>query len=235
MVIRPNLLAMSRGAAFFDLDRTLLAGASGEVFSDAMRTAGLVSRSIPGETAAVPCCSTRSARRCRRWRSPARRVSLSKGRPRAAVQAAAESVAERLASMVQPFAEPVFAGHREAGRPLVLATTTPYDLVKPFADRIGLDDVVATRWTVNADGTYDGTLAGPFVWSSGKLAAVREWAEQNDVDLDESYAYSDSAYDVTAAVGGGVPDRGQPRPADVGDRRAPAGGRCSTSTCLRAW
>ncbi len=40
---------MSRGAAFFDLDRTLLAGASGEVFSDAMRSAGLVSRSIPGE------------------------------------------------------------------------------------------------------------------------------------------------------------------------------------------
>ena len=123
-------------------------------------------------------------------------VSLSKGRPRAAVQAAAESVAERLASMVQPFAESVFARHRAAGRPLVLATTTPYDLVKPFADRIGLDDVVATRWTVNADGTYDGTLAGPFVWSSGKLTAVREWAENNDIDLEESYAYSDSAYDV---------------------------------------
>ena len=51
-------------------------------------------------------------------------------------------------------------------------------------------------WTVSADGTYDGTLAGPFVWSSGKLAAVREWAEENDIDLDESYAYSDSAYDV---------------------------------------
>jgi putative phosphoserine phosphatase/1-acylglycerol-3-phosphate O-acyltransferase len=112
------------------------------------------------------------------------------------VQAAAESVAEQLASMLQPFADSVFARHREAGRPLVLATTTPYDLVKPFADLIGLDDVVATRWTVNADGTYDGTLAGPFVWSAGKLAAVREWAEQHDVDLDESYAYSDSVYDV---------------------------------------
>ena len=37
------------GAAFFDLDRTLLAGASGEVFSAAMKTAGLVNRSIPGE------------------------------------------------------------------------------------------------------------------------------------------------------------------------------------------
>ena len=40
---------MTQGAAFFDLDRTLLAGASGEVFSHAMREAGLVTRSIPGE------------------------------------------------------------------------------------------------------------------------------------------------------------------------------------------
>ena len=38
-----------RGAAFFDLDRTLLRGASGEVFSDAMPAAGLVTRTIPGE------------------------------------------------------------------------------------------------------------------------------------------------------------------------------------------
>lgn len=199
---RPNLLAMSRGAAFFDLDRTLLAGASGEVFSEAMRSAGLVSRSIPGErllfrmfnAIGETLPSMALARQA---------VTLSKGRPRAAVQAAAESVAEQLASMLQPFADSVFARHREAGRPLVLATTTPYDLVKPFADLIGLDDVVATRWTVNADGTYDGTLAGPFVWSAGKLAAVREWAEQHDVDLDESYAYSDSVYDVPllAAVG----------------------------------
>jgi putative phosphoserine phosphatase/1-acylglycerol-3-phosphate O-acyltransferase len=186
---------MSRGAAFFDLDRTLLAGASGEVFSEAMRAAGLVSRSIPGErllfrvfnTIGETLPSMALARQA---------VTLSKGRQRAAVQAAAESAAEELASMLQPFADAVFARHRAAGRPLVLATTTPYDLVKPFADLIGLDDVVATRWTVNADGTYDGTLSGPFVWSAGKLAAVREWAEQHDIDLDESYAYSDSMYDV---------------------------------------
>ena len=41
--------AQLQGAAFFDLDRTLLRGASGEVFSEAMRTAGLVSRTLPGE------------------------------------------------------------------------------------------------------------------------------------------------------------------------------------------
>ena len=75
----------------------------------------------------------------------------------------------------------------------MLATTTPYDLVKPLADRLGFDDVVATRYGVNADGTYDGTLVGPFVWAAGKLAAVREWADDHGIDLGESYAYSDSS------------------------------------------
>jgi putative phosphoserine phosphatase/1-acylglycerol-3-phosphate O-acyltransferase len=85
----------------------------------------------------------------------------------------------------------------------VLATTTPFDLVKPFADLLGLDDVVATRYGAHADGTYTGTLDGPFVWSAGKLAAVREWADRHDIDLAESFAYSDSFYDtpLLAAVG----------------------------------
>jgi putative phosphoserine phosphatase/1-acylglycerol-3-phosphate O-acyltransferase len=130
-------------------------------------------------------------------------VGLARGRSQAAVAAAADSVADVLVAMVQPFAESVFESHRAAGRPIVLATTTPYDLVKPFADRLGLDDVVATRYGVTADGLYDGTLNGPFVWSAGKLAAITDWADRNDVALAESYAYSDSVYDtpMLAAVG----------------------------------
>src|SRR5262249_9460883 len=130
-------------------------------------------------------------------------VTLARGRPRGAVQAAAASVAPRLVERVQPFAAALFAEHRAAGRPVVLATTTPYDLVKPFADLLGLDDVVATQYGVTGEGTYDGTLDGPFVWSAGKLTAIQQWAEQHGVDLKHSYAYSDSVYDtpMLAAVG----------------------------------
>jgi putative phosphoserine phosphatase/1-acylglycerol-3-phosphate O-acyltransferase len=95
----------------------------------------------------------------------------------------------------------------------VLATTTPYDLVRPFASRLGLDDVIATRYGVAADGTYDGTVDGPFVWSTGKLAAVKEWAERHGVDLSASFAYSDSVYDtpLLAAVGNPVVVNPDPR------------------------
>jgi putative phosphoserine phosphatase/1-acylglycerol-3-phosphate O-acyltransferase len=193
----------SSGAAFFDLDRTLLSGASGEVFAGAMRRAGLTGPNpVPGErllfglfnAIGETLPSMVLARQA---------VSLASGRSRAAVVEAAETVADELCAMVQPFAEATFMTHREAGRPIVLATTTPYDLVKPFADRLGLDDVIATRYRVSPDGTYDGTLDGPFVWSAGKLAAITDWAGRHHVDLAESYAYSDSVYDtpMLAAVG----------------------------------
>jgi putative phosphoserine phosphatase/1-acylglycerol-3-phosphate O-acyltransferase len=192
------------GAAFFDLDRTLLAGASGEVFSAAMRTAGFTSRSLPGEKA-VYGLFNRIGETLPSMALARQAANLAKGRPRAAMLAAGEASAEALAAMVQPFARRLFDEHRAAGRPVVLATTTPYDLVKPLADRLGLDDVVATRYGVNADGTYDGSLQGPFVWAAGKLAAVTTWAAAHDVDLKESYAYSDSFYDAPLLSAVGTP------------------------------
>ena len=202
---------MSSGAAFFDLDRTLLAGASGEVFSGAMRTAGLVSRTIPGEKFLYNLFNT-IGETLPTMALARQAVTLAKGRQQTAVQGAASAVAQQLVDRVQPFAARLFAQHRAAGRPIVLATTTPYDLVKPFADLLGLDDVVATRYGINGDGTYDGTLTGPFVWSAGKLAAVRDWAERHDIDMAESYAYSDSVYDTPLLSAVGHPHAVNPDP-----------------------
>jgi putative phosphoserine phosphatase / 1-acylglycerol-3-phosphate O-acyltransferase len=63
--------------------------------------------------------------------------------------------------------------------------------------------VVATRYGVNADGSFDGRIVGPFVWARGKLVAVRAWADENDVELADSFAYSDSVFDtpLLSAVG----------------------------------
>ena len=190
------------GAAFFDLDRTLLAGASGEVFSAAMKAAGLVNRSIPGEALLFRLFNT-IGETLPSMALARQAVALAKGKSQEAVQAAASVAAERLLEMIQPLAAALFDEHRAAGRPVVMATTTPHDMVKPLADLLGLDDVIATRYRVNEDGTYHGTLDGPFVWSAGKLAAVRTWAETHGIDLAASYAYSDSVYDtpLLAAVG----------------------------------
>ncbi|HEY8544966.1 MAG TPA: HAD-IB family hydrolase, partial [Acidimicrobiales bacterium] len=114
---------------------------------------------------------------------------------------------------VQPFAHPMLAEHASHGRPVVLATTTPYDLVAPLAERLGFDDVVATRYGVAPDGRYDGTIDGEFVWGRGKLRAVEQWAARNRVDVEASWAYSDSFYDapLLGAVGHPVAVNPDPR------------------------
>jgi putative phosphoserine phosphatase/1-acylglycerol-3-phosphate O-acyltransferase len=129
-------------------------------------------------------------------------ANVAKGWQPEAVRAASQEAAERLAKEVVPYARPLLDEHRKAGRPVVMATTTPYDMVAPLAARLEIDDVVATRYAVK-DGRYTGGLDGPFVWGRGKLDAVRKWASEHDVDLEESWAYSDSFFDVPllSAVG----------------------------------
>lgn len=208
----PTLQTVTSSAAFFDLDRTLLAGASGAVFSGALRRAGVVQRSLPGEqlmyglfsVVGETLPSIALARQA---------ATFAKGISQEAMRAAAIEAAPELVALVQPFAAALFAEHRAAGRPIVLATTTPFDLVEPFARLLGLDDVIATRYAVDDRGAFTGELDGPFVWSQGKLAAVRDWAAAHGVELAGSYAYSDSVFDtpLLAAVGHPVAVNPDPR------------------------
>src|SRR5262245_17595940 len=180
-----------KAAAIFDLDRTLLRGASGPVISEALRDAGVLSeRSLPGEglvyrvfdligeTRPSMILTRQAARFAKGWR-------------REQVREAGRKAAEPLAEAVQPFAHAIIDDHRAHERRLVLATTTPDDMIRPLADRLGFDDVVATRYGVDGEGRYDGSIDGEFVWGRGKLRAVRDWAERHRVDLAGSRAYSD--------------------------------------------
>jgi putative phosphoserine phosphatase/1-acylglycerol-3-phosphate O-acyltransferase len=200
-------------AAIFDLDRTLLRGASGPVISEALREAGVMSdRSLPGEglvyrvfdllgeTRPSMILTRQAARFAKGWR-------------RDRVQEAGRKAAERLVEAVQPFAHAIIADHRAEGRRLVLATTTPEDMIRPLADRLGFDEVVATRYGLDGHGCYDGSIDGEFVWGRGKLKAVQAWAGPEGVALDQSWAYSDSYYDhpLLGAVGHPVVVNPDPR------------------------
>lgn len=203
---------MAGSAAFFDLDRTILKGASGPLITEALVAAGIVpDRTVPGhgllyrmfdligETLPSIALARGTAIIARGWSG-------------AAVREAAKDAAERLDTLVAPYARPLLDEHRQAGRPVVLATTTPRDLVEAFAERMGFDDVVATRFAEDSDGYYTGGLAGGFVWGLGKLAAVREWARGAGVELASSYAYSDSIFDTPLLSAVGIPHAVNPDP-----------------------
>jgi putative phosphoserine phosphatase/1-acylglycerol-3-phosphate O-acyltransferase len=186
---------MARDAAIFDLDRTLLAGASGPAISAALRSVGLLAdRNLPGEDVLFRVFNLVGENRPSMMltRQGAR---LAKGWDRSKAREAGALAAKSLVPLVQPYARVLIEEHQAAGRLVAVATTTPVDMVEPFAELLGLDGVIATRYGV-ADGRYTGTIDGEFVWGKGKLRAVREWADEHDVDLDASWAYSDSWYDV---------------------------------------
>ena len=203
---------MGRAAAFFDLDRTLLRGASGPLLTEALQVAGIApSRSLPGQGAiyklfdlvgeTLPTIAlARGA------------ALLSRGWSREAVREAATDAADRLDRLVAPYARALLDDHRSEGRPVVLATTTPHDLIEPFAQRLAFDAVVATRYAEDDEGFYTGQLAGEFVWAAGKVKAVKRWAAEHDIDLESSYAYSDSFYDLPLLSAVGNPTAVNPDP-----------------------
>jgi putative phosphoserine phosphatase/1-acylglycerol-3-phosphate O-acyltransferase len=189
-------------AAFFDLDRTLLSGASAHVVSRVLRETGVVNRNIPGESLMYQVFET-FGENLPSMVLGRQAVIAMRGHSREEVRAASRVAAPDILAMVQPYAQQVIDGHRAEGRKVVLATTTPRDLIEPFAELMGFDDVIATTYAVDADGCYTGELAGQYVWSRGKRDAVKRWAEEHGVDLAGSYAYSDSVFDepLLASVG----------------------------------
>jgi putative phosphoserine phosphatase / 1-acylglycerol-3-phosphate O-acyltransferase len=187
---------MAGAAAFFDLDRTLLLGASGPIISAGLRAGGLVGPDrlglermlfatfdLVGETLPSIALTRLGARATRGW-------------SRAAVQAVGAAVASDLVAAVQPYALQALRSHRNEGRRLVLATTTPFDLVEAMASELGFEAVLATRYGVDGAGRYTGSIDGEFVWSQGKARSAEVWARANQVDLADSYAYSDSVFDM---------------------------------------
>ncbi|MDG2114908.1 MAG: HAD-IB family hydrolase [Actinomycetota bacterium] len=199
-------------AAFFDLDRTLLDGGSGQAFGRALREVGLAPENEPpvlrqllslfdliGENRATMIVVKQGIRLAKGWD-----VDL--------FERAGQLALEELIDQVQPFVPEILDQHRAAGRKLVLATASPSQLVRPLAEHLGLDDVVATTYQASG-ASLTGGIDGEFVWGRGKLEAVRSWASSNGVDLGSSWAYSDSWYDAPLldAVGTAVAANPDPR------------------------
>lgn len=185
----------SAGAAFFDLDRTLVARSTGPVLADELRQAGVITHRATALEGLLFSLFDAVGESRPSMLLTKEGVRLTAGWPRRAVARAGARAAQRIAADLQPYARNVIEHHRAQNHRLVLATTSPFDLAEPLRRLLGFDAAIATRY--GSDGAhYNGTVDGHFVWGRGKRAAVREWADANAVDLAQSYAYSDSYYDL---------------------------------------
>lgn len=196
-------------AVFVDLDRTLLRRASGQVLHSALEAAG-IARSLPGN-ALLYAVYDRFGENVPAMALTRVAAVAARGWSREDVKEAGRKAAPALVELVAPYAPGILAEYRRGGHRLVLTTTTPVDMIEPFAESLGFDDVIGTRYEVR-EGRYTGRIEGPFVWGVGKLAAVRRWARQAGVLLSASHACSDSAFDVPLLSSVGHPHAVNPDP-----------------------
>jgi HAD superfamily hydrolase (TIGR01490 family) len=190
-------------AAFFDLDKTVIAKSSTLAFGRPFYKGGLVNRRAVLKSSFAQFVYLLQG---------ADEDSMDKMRDYLkalcagwSVQQVHDIVAETLHELIDPlvYAEAVelFAEHRAAGRQVVLVSSSGEEVVGPIGEMLGVDRVIATRMVVE-DGCYTGDIAF-YAYGEGKEVAIRELAAQQGWDLADCYAYSDSATDVPmlAAVG----------------------------------
>ena len=192
-------MSRKKSAAIFDLDRTLISGSSSTVFMRHLTEAGVAqigSNPLIDVAQFALKAVYDIAGESRLLMQPAKlAVRAAVGWNVSGVEAACAEASKEIVKMVQPFAAPLIEEHRAEGRLLVLASTSPLAFTTALAEELGFDGVIGTAWA--NDGTeYTGELDGPFVWGPAKADAVEQWAEENNVRLDRSYAYSDSYFDA---------------------------------------
>jgi len=200
------------GAAFFDLDKTLMEGSSALHFGRAAYRAGMVSRRQLASDA---------------WANVRFRLhgSTDQGTDELRERILASIAGQRVVDLARMGPDVLTGilpliyrevleeayGHQDAGRRVFIVTAASQELAEVLASVLVLDGGIGMRSEVR-DGVYTGKASGPFTYREGKAVAIRELAESEGIDLSESYAYSDSESDLPMmrAVGHPVavnPDR----------------------------
>ncbi|MGH8828553.1 MAG: HAD family hydrolase, partial [Jiangellaceae bacterium] len=187
----------SRGAAFFDLDNTVLRGAS--LFYLAR---GMYERKLFG-TSDILRFGYQQVRFVIGAEDPehmheARTAALSfiANRSVAELSRMAEQIfEERMASKIWPGTQAIAQLHLDQGQRVWLVTAAPVEVASMIAQRLGLTGALGTV-AEHADGYYTGRLVGDLLHGQAKAAAVRSLAVREGLELELCAAYSDSANDI---------------------------------------
>jgi HAD superfamily hydrolase (TIGR01490 family) len=188
---------MPREAAFFDLDRTLIAGSSGLPWARAAAKAGLISR---GQMLRWGLEGLRFRLRGSTDEGTERLLGEIKEvfngtSARQIARLAPEVLVGVLPRIYPEMLQEVYA-HQDAGRPTFIVSAAGDELVQLLARILYMDGGIGTAYEVTDEGFFTGELGGPFIYGEGKVEAMRAFAAEHDIDLASSYAYSDSVSDL---------------------------------------
>jgi HAD superfamily hydrolase (TIGR01490 family) len=211
--VQPAGETSPRAAAFFDLDKTLMAGSSGMQFARIASKQGIVGR---GQLARWGFEHTRYRLR---GTTDARTAEVLKV-ARELITGVSEKTIDRMGPEVMAailprifpqMLEEVYE-HQDAGRPTFIVSAAGNGVVEQLAHVLGMDGGIGTRYEVDAEGSFTGRLDGPFVYGEGKVTAMQEFADRHGIELADSYAYSDSLSDLPMLRAVGNPVAVNPDP-----------------------
>ena len=184
-------------AAFFDLDKTVIAKAAMLAFGPRLHQEGMLSRRLVARALwgqIVFRYLGADEGRMEKMRETALKVAAGWEQERIS-----ELVDSALSEIIDPLvyreAVELIESHQEAGRRVYLVSASPEEIVLPLARHLGVDDAIATRARIDATGRYTGEVE---FYSAGehKVTAIEAEAERYGLDLANSFAYSDSVTDV---------------------------------------
>jgi len=186
----------ARTAAFFDLDKTIIAKSSTLAFSKPFFDQGLLSRRAVLKSSYAQFIFLLSG--ADHDQMDRMRVHLTNMCSGWDVEQVKGIVNETLHDIVTPlvFAEAadLIAAHKLCGRDVVVVSASGEEIVAPIARALGATHAMATRMVVE-DGKYTGEV-GFYCYGEGKVQAIRELAAREGYLLDHCYAYSDSITDL---------------------------------------
>ncbi len=194
-----------RGAAFFDLDKTILAKSSSLMFAKPFFKGGLIGRSDVLKSAyaqfvyLVSGADHDQMEQMRQYMS-----ALCTGWP---VDQVRSIVTETLDEIVEPVvyeeAVRLIEEHHAAGRDVIIISSSGTEVVEPIGERLGVDRAIGTQLEV-VDGKYSGEILF-YAYGEGKAVAMRDLAAEHGYDLGASYAYTDSFTDLPMLDAVGFP------------------------------
>jgi HAD superfamily hydrolase (TIGR01490 family) len=206
------------GAAFFDLDRTLMEGSSAFQFGRAAYKAGLMGRR---QLLADAWANTRF-----RLQGASDEATLAlRERVSRSLEGVRVRDLERLGAgvlagvlpRIYPQMLALAHEHQDEGRRVYIVTAASRELATMLAGVLAFDGAIGSEFSEVQDGVYTGRATGTFMYSVDKARAMRRLAATEGIDLAASYAYSDSASDLPMlrAVGHPVAVNPDPRLARI--------------------
>ncbi len=186
-----------RGAAFFDLDKTLMQGSSGFQFARAVREAGLISRR---QLASDAMANLRfRLHGASDEESEALRIRIATSLEGVRVRdldRLGVRVMQRILPRLYPQMLTIAYTHQDAGRPAYIVTAAAQDMAEVLARVMTFDGALGSSLSEVEDGIYTGRPTGSFLYGGAKAVAIQHLAARDGLDLSACYAYSDSVSDA---------------------------------------